>query len=104
MEGDSISMLLIIILLVSPIKAFVFIVFSLILQQIESNLIYPKVVGDSIGLSALWVLFAVTLGGGLFGVGGMIFGLPVFSIVYELIKRWTKDRLIKKEKLGELGN
>ena len=92
------------ILLVSPIKAVIFIVFSMILQQIESNLIYPKVVGESIGLSALWVLFAVTLGGGLFGVAGMIFGLPTFSIVYEMLRRWTNNRLKEKEQQMELGN
>ena len=96
--GAAIAGLLI--LLVSPVKAFVFVVFSMILQQIESNLIYPKVVGDSIGLSALWVLFAVTLGGGLFGIPGMIFGLPAFSIIYELIRRWTKERLIEKRNCG----
>ena len=90
----------VLILLVSPIKAIVFIVFSLILQQLESNLIYPKVVGESIGLSALWVLFAVTLGGGLFGIVGMIFGLPAFSIVYELLRRWTNQRLSQKQELG----
>ena len=90
----------VLILLVSPIKAVVFIVFSLILQQLESNLIYPKVVGESIGLSALWVLFAVTLGGGLFGIVGMIFGLPAFSIIYELLRRWTNQRLSEKQELG----
>lgn len=88
------------ILLVSPVKAVVFVVFSMILQQIESNLIYPKVVGESIGLSALWVLFAVTLGGGLFGIAGMIFGLPAFSIIYELVKRWTNERLEEKSLKG----
>ncbi len=94
----------VLILLVSPVKAFIFVIFSMILQQIESNLIYPKVVGESIGLSALWVLFAVTLGGGLFGIAGMIFGLPTFSIVYELLRRWTKQRLKEKSEQVELGN
>lgn len=92
------------ILLVSPMKAIVFVIFSMILQQLESNLIYPKVVGESIGLSALWVLFAVTLGGGLFGIAGMIIGLPAFSIIYELLRRWTKQRIKEKRMNGELGN
>ena len=92
------------ILLVSPMKAIVFVIFSMILQQFESNLIYPKVVGESIGLSALWVLFAVTLGGGLFGIAGMIIGLPAFSIIYELLRRWTKQRIQEKRMNGELGN
>ena len=92
------------ILLVSPVKAFVFVIFSMILQQLESNLIYPKVVGESIGLSALWVLFAVTLGGGLYGIPGMIFGLPAFSVIYELVRRWTYKRLEEKGIQEELGN
>ena len=76
-----------------PIKAIVFIVFSLILQQLESNLIYPKVVGESIGLSALWVLFAVTLGGGLFGIVGMFIGVPTFAVIYIAVKEVVDERL-----------
>ena len=71
-------------------------IFSTLLQQFESNLIYPHVVGGSIGLSALWVLFAVSVGGGLFGIPGMIFGLPTFSVIYELLRRWTNQRLQEK--------
>lgn len=100
--GAAIAGLLI--LLVSPIKAVVFVLFSVVLQQVESNLIYPKVVGESIGLSALWVLFAVTLGGGLFGIAGMIIGLPAFSVIYELLRRWTRKRINQKRLNGELGN
>lgn len=85
------------ILLVSPIKAIIFIVFSTLLQQFESNLIYPHVVGGSVGLSALWVLFAVGVGGGLFGIPGMIFGLPTFSVIYELVRRWTNQRILDKQ-------
>ena len=87
----------VLILFVSPMKAIIFLVFSTCLQQFESNLIYPHVVGSSVGLSALWVLFAVTAGGGLFGITGMIFGLPVFSVIYELFRRSTNHRLKKKE-------
>jgi len=90
---------------VNPIQGLVFLVFGICLQQFESNLIYPHVVGSSIGLPALWVLFAVTVGGGLFGVAGMIFGLPTFSVIYEVFRRY----IIKKEKAynmqkGELSN
>ena len=87
----------VLILFVSPMKAIIFLVFSTCLQQFESNLIYPHVVGSSVGLSALWVLFAVTAGGGLFGITGMIFGLPVFSVIYELFRRSTNHRLKEKE-------
>lgn len=87
----------ILILFVSPMKAIIFLIFSTCLQQFESNLIYPHVVGSSVGLSALWVLFAVSAGGGLFGIAGMVFGLPVFSVIYELFKRSTNQRLKEKE-------
>lgn len=87
----------VLILFVSPIKAVIFLIFSTLLQQFESNLIYPHVVGNSVGLSALWVLFAVTVGGGLFGIVGMVFGLPTFSVIYELLRRWTNERIQKKE-------
>ncbi|MBR5322442.1 MAG: AI-2E family transporter [Clostridia bacterium] len=74
------------ILTVSPIKALWFIVFILVLQQLEGNIIYPKVVGSSIGLPGLWVLVAVTVGGGCYGVVGMLVGVPLFSAVYRIIK------------------
>lgn len=97
--GAAISSVLIV--FVSPVKAIIFLVFSTLLQQFESNLIYPHVVGNSVGLSALWVLFAVTVGGGLFGIPGMVFGLPTFSVIYELLRRWTNYRLKEKKKVVE---
>ena len=90
-----------IIMLVSPMQALVFIVFCIILQQVESNLIYPHVVGNSIGLSPLWVLFAISVGGGLFGIVGMIFGLPVFSVIYELFKRIIHKKINAKKTLAD---
>lgn len=95
--GAAISSVLIV--FVSPIKAVIFLVFSTLLQQFESNLIYPHVVGSSVGLSALWVLFAVSVGGGLFGIPGMVFGLPTFSVIYELLRRWVRCRLKEKQLL-----
>ncbi len=70
----------------SPIKAVIFVAFLIILQQIEGNLIYPKVVGTSIGLPSIWVLAAVTVGGGIMGVGGMLIGVPLAAAVYRLIR------------------
>lgn len=93
----------VLILFVSPMKALIFLVFSTLLQQFESNLIYPHVVGSSVGLSALWVLFAVSAGGGLFGIPGMVFGLPTFSVIYELMRRWTNQRLKQKKQLQEIA-
>lgn len=70
----------------SPIKAVLFIVYMIILQQLEGNLIYPKVVGSSLGLPGMWVLAAVTIGGGVSGILGMLVGVPVASAVYRIIR------------------
>ena len=72
---------------VSPIKAFAFIFFIVILQQLEGNLIYPRVVGSSIGLPGIWVLAAVTVGGGLWGIGGMLIAVPTAATICKLIKK-----------------
>lgn len=85
------------ILLISPVKAFWFIIFIIILQQLESNLIYPKVVGKSVGLDGIWVLFAVTIGGRFFGVVGLLISVPVFSIIYCLIKAYVHTKLEAKK-------
>ena len=74
----------------SPIKALTFLIFLLILQQVEGNLIYPKVVGKSVGLPGLWVLAAVTIGGGAFGVLGMLLGVPVCSVIYTLLQNFVR--------------
>lgn len=71
---------------ISPVKAVVFIIFIVVLQQLEGNLIYPRVVGKSIGLPGIWVLMAVTLGGGVLGIGGMLFFVPVTSAFYRMLK------------------
>ena len=70
---------------VSPVKAIIFIVFLVILQQIEGNIIYPRVVGSSIGLPGIWVLAAVTIGGGVMEIGGMLLGVPHAATVYRLL-------------------
>lgn len=74
------------ILTVSPMKAVLFLVFIVVLQQLEGNLIYPKVVGTSIGLPGIWVLAAVTIGGSLFGVSGMLIGVPTAAAVYRILR------------------
>lgn len=84
-----------IILMVNPAKAFLFIIFIIILQQIEGNLIYPKVVGSSIGLPGIWVLAAVTVGGGLGGIVGMMLGVPTIATIYKLLRIDVKNRLGK---------
>ena len=79
-----------------PWKALWFIVLFLVLQQIEGNLIYPHVVGSSVGLPSIWVLAAVTLGGSLMGIMGMLFFIPLCSVLYALFRSYVKDRLAKK--------
>lgn len=74
------------ILTVSPVKALIFVIFILILQQLEGNLIYPKVVGTTVGLPSLWVLAAVTIGGGTFGIIGMLVAVPITAAIYHLLK------------------
>ncbi len=92
----------------SPVKALIFIIFIVLLQQIEGDLIYPKVVGNSMGLPSIWVLAAVTVGAGMFGVLGMLISVPAASTVYRLIKNDVarKDELarIESEKLSTEQN
>ena len=93
------------ILVNDPMQALIFVIVFLIIQQIEGNLIYPKVVGGSIGLPGMWVLVAVTIGGDLMGVVGMFLMIPLSSVLYTLMREITNRRLnsraISPEKLGE---
>lgn len=86
----------VLIVAIDPIKALIFIIFIVVLQQIEGNLIYPHVVGKNIGLPSIWVLVAITIGGSLFGIMGMIIGLPVVSILYAIIEENTNNKLKEK--------
>lgn len=86
-----------IILIIDPVKALWFIVFILVLQQLENKLIYPKVVGKSIGLSAIWVMLAMIVGGSSLGLLGMIIGIPVFAVLYQLLTIVTNKRLNNKK-------
>ncbi len=84
------------ILMVSPIKAFWFIVFIIVLQQIEGNFIYPKVVGSSVGLPSIWVFSAITLGSRMFGVPGMLISVPLCSVLYCLFREAVRKRINQK--------
>lgn len=85
------------ILISDPVQAFWFVIMFLVIQQIEGNMIYPKVVGTSIGLSGMWVLFAIGIGGELMGVLGMFLMIPVVSVLYTLLREWTHNRLDKRD-------
>ena len=88
------------ILTVSPLQAILFVVYLTVLQQLEGNLIYPRVVGSSLGLPGMWVLAAVTVGGGLFGILGMLIGVPLAAAAYRLIKE-DVHRREQKENGGQ---
>ncbi len=85
------------ILLHNPWQALWFVLFIIVLQQFESNVIYPRVVGDSIGLPGIWVLVAVTLGGSLFGAIGMLIGVPICAVLYCLLREFINLRLKNKK-------
>ena len=84
------------ILLASPRKALYFVIFVLALQQLDGNVIGPKILGDKTGLSSLWVIFAILVGGSFFGVAGMFFGVPVCACVYSAWDFYVNARLRKK--------
>ena len=86
------------ILTVDPMKAVLFLLFIVCLQQLEGNLIYPRVVGSSVGLPALWVLAAVTVGGGISGVLGMLLGVPLAATLYKLLGDDVNKRIAKRKK------
>jgi len=77
---------------ISPLQALFFLIYLVVLQQLEGNLIYPRVVGQSIGLPGIWVLSAVTVGGGLFGITGMLIGVPLAASAYQLLREDMQRR------------
>ena len=85
-----------ILLFEDPLKSLLFIIIIVIIQQFDGNLLGPKILGDSTGLSAFWVIFAILLGGGLFGFLGMLLGVPTFAVIYSLLKALIEERLKKK--------
>jgi len=86
-----------IILMTDPIMAVWFLVFIVIVQQLECNLVYPRVVGNMVGLSGIWVMIAVLLGGGLFGMPGIILCVPVMAVIQTLLREWVDARIREKE-------
>ena len=91
------------ILIQNPIKALWFVLFILILQQIDGNIIGPKILGNSTGLSSFWVLFAILLFGGLWGFVGMIIGVPLFAVIYDVVKKLVIHGLRRNDELEMLG-
>ena len=88
----------VLIMLADPIKGLYFVIFILVLQQVDGNIIGPKILGDSTGLSSFWVVFAILTFGGIFGIPGMIIGVPVFAVVFYIIKK-ILDYILKRKRL-----
>lgn len=84
------------VLMVDPIKALYFLIFALVLQQVDGNIIGPKILGNSTGLSSFWVIFAITVFGGFFGIFGMVIGVPVFAVIFAAIKSFVESGLRAK--------
>ena len=92
------------ILIQSPIKALWFVLFVLVLQQLDGNIIGPKILGNTTGLSSFWVLFAILLFGGLWGFVGMIVGVPLFAVIYDVIKKLVIHGLQRNQELTLLNS
>lgn len=84
------------VLMVNPVQCIYFIIFIFLLQQLDGNVIGPKILGESTGLSGFWVIFSITIFGGLWGIPGMIVGVPFFAVIYAMTKRYTERKLKKK--------
>lgn len=82
--------------LVSPVKGIIFVVLIIIILQVDGNIIGPKIIGESIGLGSFWILFAILVFGSLFGIIGMVCAVPVFAVIYKMIRDWSARRLEKK--------
>ena len=92
----------VIILMENPISALIFVVIFIVLQQIEGNLIYPRVVGSRVGLPPMWVIVAVTIGSSLFGIAGVLLFIPLASVIYQLVREWVLRRLKAKREKEQL--
>ena len=87
----------VLILLSHPNKTIVFVIMILVLQQIDGNIIGPKILGNQLGVNAFWILFSILIGGGFFGFAGMILAVPCFAVIYPIFRDAVNKRLVKKE-------
>jgi len=88
---------LILVVLANPLQALYLLIYIIIIQQVDGNIIGPKILGDSTGLSSFWVIFSILVAGGFFGLPGMLFGVPVFAVLYYLLKKLFEGKLRKKD-------
>ena len=90
-----------ILLLIDPIYMIIFIIIIVIIQQLDGNLFKPKIIGSQVGLSSFWVLFSVIVGGGMFGVLGLILGTPIYAVIYALIGKRVKNKIDSKGRIAQ---
>ncbi|WP_026834567.1 AI-2E family transporter [Eubacterium xylanophilum] len=86
----------VLIVIVDPVKGIIFLVIVIIIMQVDGNIIGPKIIGESIGISSFWILFAIVIGGYTFGIPGMVCGVPLFAVAYKLMRRWSRKKLLQK--------
>ena len=86
-----------IILMVDPVKCLVFVIFVILLQQLDGNIIGPKILGNSVGINGFWVMFSIIIGAGFFGFWGMVLGVPVFVVIYTIIKESVRRKLLRSD-------
>lgn len=86
-----------ILVIINPVKACLFLIWILVLQQFDGNILGPKILGDKVGLPSIWVMFAIIVGGGLWGFVGMFVSVPLFAVIYSLVNKWVSVRLEKKK-------
>ena len=86
----------VILLMINPSQVIPFIIFIIILQQFDGNILGPSILGESTGLPAFWVMFSIIVGGGLFGFAGMLLSVPLFAVIYELVAKFTNYLLRRK--------
>ena len=87
---------MLILAIVNPLAALRFLILVVALQQFDGNILGPKILGNSTGLSAMWVMVAIIVGGGLFGFPGMLLGVPTFAVIYDLLRQWVNKRVQEK--------
>jgi predicted PurR-regulated permease PerM len=85
-----------ILILIEPIQALWFVLYIIVLQQFDGNVLGPRILGDSMGLPSLWIMFAIIVGGGYFGIVGMFLGVPIFAVIYIITKKLITQRLDKE--------
>lgn len=95
---------ILILIIINPLQALIFAMWILILQQFDGNVLGPYILGDKVGLPSIWVIFAIVVGGGFGGFIGMFLGIPIFAVIYTLIKKWSYQKIAQKKLEDKIGD